>query len=163
VKSLFQIRVLGECIDQVSVRSKGRTNAKVFSVTNSEGFKLSTEYFSKEVFSKDTSNYKVVERGEFAYNPSRINVGSIDYLRIADSALVSPLYVVFKPKKKILSGYLLRFLPEWKSDWGNLQIRANTEGAVRDSLKYKGLEKIRTKIPLPPLEDQKSFSFRQTR
>jgi type I restriction enzyme S subunit len=44
---------------------------------------------------------------------------------------------------------------------GNLQIRANTEGAVRDSLKYKGLEKI--KIPLPPLEDQKRIASILTR
>mgnify|MGYP000898965040 CR=1 FL=1 len=44
---------------------------------------------------------------------------------------------------------MLRYL---KSDWGNAQIRANTEGAIRDSLKFKGLENI--KLPLPPLNDQ---------
>ncbi len=44
---------------------------------------------------------------------------------------------------------MLRYL---KSDWGNTQIRANTEGAVRDSLKFKGLESI--KLPLPSLDDQ---------
>ena len=127
---------------------------EVFSVTNSEGFILSTDYFSKEVFSKDVSNYKVVRKGQFAYNPSRINVGSIDYLKPADRVLVSPLYIVFEANSELYADYLLRYM---KSDWGNAQIRANTEGAVRDSLKYKGLENIT--IPLPPLDEQKRIAY----
>lgn len=121
----------------------------MFSVTNSEGFTKSTDYFNKEVFSKDLSNYKIVSPGQFAYNPSRINVGSIDYLRHDNPVLVSPLYIVFEGNKDLQADYLLRYL---KSGWGNAQIRANTEGAVRNSLKFKGLESIN--LPLPPLDDQ---------
>ena len=80
---------------QVSQRHRADADIEVFSVTNSEGFTRSTDYFSKEVFSKDVSNYKVVSPGQFAYNPSRINVGSIDYLRHSSSVLVSPLDIVF--------------------------------------------------------------------
>ncbi|KIL72338.1 Type I restriction-modification system, specificity subunit S [Bacillus badius] len=123
---------------------------EVYSVTNSKGFTKSTEYFSKEIFSKDLSNYKLVKRNQFAYNPSRINVGSIAFLSNADFALVSPLYIVFEvDKNHLFPDYLLRYL---KSHYGNVQIRNNTEGSVRDSLKYKGLEKI--KVPIPPLNDQ---------
>lgn len=149
MKSRFPIVELGKNVRQVSQRNRAEADVKVFSVTNSEGFTRSTDYFSKEVFSKDVSNYKAVNPGQFAYNPSRINVGSIDYLRHDRSVLVSPLYIVFEGKKNIHADYLLRYL---KSDWGNAQIRANTEGAVRDSLKFKGLESI--KLPLPPLNDQ---------
>ncbi len=149
MKSRFPIVELGKNVRQVSQRNRAEADAEVFSVTNSEGFTRSTDYFSKEVFSKDVSNYKVVNPGQFAYNPSRINVGSIDYLRHDRSVLVSPLYIVFEGRKNIHTDYLLRYL---KSDWGNAQIRANTEGAVRDSLKFKGLESI--KLPLPPLNDQ---------
>jgi type I restriction enzyme, S subunit len=149
MKTNFTIANLGDHVRQVSQRNKGESGTEVFSVTNSEGFTRSTDYFSKEVFSKDISNYKVVRKGQFAYNPSRINVGSIDYLRPAEKALVSPLYVVFETDSDLFADYLLRYM---KSHWGNAQIRANTEGAVRDSLKYKGLESI--KIPLPPLDDQ---------
>lgn len=149
MKSRFPIVELGKYVRQVSQRNRAGTDVEVFSVTNSEGFTRSTEYFSKEVFSKDVSNYKVVSPGQFAYNPSRINVGSIDYLRHHKSVLVSPLYIVFEGGGDIHADYLLRYL---KSDWGNAQIRANTEGAVRDSLKFKGLERI--KLPLPPLDDQ---------
>ena len=84
----------------------------------------------------------------------RSNVGSIDYLRHSDPVLVSPLYIVFKISEKIHADYLLRYL---KSDWGNAQIRANTEGAVRDSLKFKGLQRI--KLPLPPIDYQVRSSY----
>lgn len=149
MRSRFSIVELEEFVQQVSVRNSADIGIDVYSVTNSEGFTKSTDYFNKEVFSKDVSNYKVVNPGQFAYNPSRINVGSIDYLRHSESVLVSPLYVVFKVNEKIHADYLLRYL---KSDWGNAQIRANTEGAVRDSLKFKGLQRI--KLPLPPIDYQ---------
>lgn len=154
MKSRFPIVELGKHIRQVSQRNRAAADIEVFSVTNSEGFTRSTDYFSKEVFSKDVSNYKIVSPGQFAYNPSRINVGSIDYLRHVRPVLVSPLYVVFEGNKGIHVDYLLRYL---KSDWGNAQIRANTEGAVRDSLKFKGLESI--KIPLPLCDDQIRIAY----
>jgi type I restriction enzyme S subunit len=149
MKSHFPIVELGTYVRQVIQRNRAEADIEVFSVTNSEGFTRSTDYFSKEVFSKDVSNYKVVSPGQFAYNPSRINVGSIDYLRHGSPVLVSPLYIVFKSEKDVHADYLLRYL---KSGWGNAQVRANTEGAVRDSLKFNGLENI--KIPLPLLDDQ---------
>lgn len=149
MKSRFPIVELGKHVRQISQRNRAEADVEVFSVTNSEGFKKSTDYFSKEVFSKDVSNYKIVSPGQFAYNPSRINVGSIDYLRHESAVLVSPLYIVFECNKDLHADYLLRYL---KSAWGNAQIRTNTEGAVRDSLKFKGLESI--KLPLPPLDDQ---------
>ena len=149
MKSRFPIVELGKYVRHVSQRNRAETDVEVFSVTNSEGFTRSTDYFRKEVFSKDVSNYKVVSPGQFAYNPSRINVGSIDYLRHNCPVLVSPLYIVFEGEKDVHADYLLRYL---KSGWGNAQIRANTEGAVRDSLKFKGLENI--KFPLPPVDDQ---------
>ena len=149
MKSHFPIVELGKHVRQVSQRNRVEADVEVFSVTNSEGFTRSTDYFSKEVFSKDVSNYKIVSPGQFAYTPSRINVGSIDYLRHDNTVLVSPLYIVFEAGKDLHADYLLRYL---KSGWGNAQIRANTEGAVRDSLKFKGLESIN--LPLPPLDDQ---------
>lgn len=153
MNTIYPLVTLGIHVNQVSLRNKGKHDVNVYSVTNSEGFKLSSEFFKKEVFSKNISNYKVVEKGQFAYNPSRINVGSIDYLRNVDKVLVSPLYIVFETDHELNPEYLLRYL---KSGWGNNQIRSNTEGAVRDSLKYKGLENI--KIPLPLVEDQKRIA-----
>ena len=76
---------LGQFIESVSERNKSGLDIPVYSVSNTQGF--CSEYFSKNVASKDTSTYKIVRKGYFAYNPSRINVGSVDFLRCADSVL----------------------------------------------------------------------------
>lgn len=84
---------LGKYIKEYSVRNKANEDIPVYSVTNTQGF--CQDYFGKEVASKDKSTYKIVPRGCFAYNPSRINVGSIDWQRNEDRVIVSPLYNVF--------------------------------------------------------------------
>ena len=65
---------------QVINKNKDGNISLVLSVTNKKGFITQEEQFEKQVASKDLSNYKIVRKGEFAYNPSRINVGSIDLL-----------------------------------------------------------------------------------
>ena len=72
-----------DVLEEVSVRNKDLQDISVRSVTNQEGFCSPRDFFSKDVCSKDLSNYKIVKMGEFAYNPSRINVGSIDFLPLA--------------------------------------------------------------------------------
>lgn len=150
MKSGWKIDILRKYIYKKNKRFSGLEKIDVFSVTSVEGFVRSTDYFKKEVFSKDLSNYKVVEKNQFAFNPSRINIGSIAFLANEEPVLVSPLYTIFEVNKEYLSPeYLLRYL---KSNYGYTQIKKNSEGAVRESLKYEGLEKIL--IPLPPLDQQ---------
>lgn len=145
----MRIEKLGNYISEVSVRNKNNSVTDVFSVTNSQGFIRSTEYFSKEVFSKDIINYKVVGENEFAYNPSRINVGSIDYLKQKDKVVISPLYVAFKCNKELNEEFLKVFL---KSPIGNTRIRAKTKGAVRDTLSFGSLCEI--KVPILSIDNQ---------
>ena len=74
--SRWPIRQLKGHVVEVSQR-KGETSAEVLSVTNVAGFVRSLEVFDKQVFSQDTSAYKLVSYNDLAYNPSRINVGSV--------------------------------------------------------------------------------------
>lgn len=145
--------LLGDHVSEIATRNRDHSGYQVYSVTNSDGFVPSDEYFKKQVFSKNTANYKIVPPGAFAYNPSRINVGSVDYLRRENPVLVSPLYVVFRTSDMLHAPYLKRFL---LSKAGLAQIAHLTQGAVRDSLKFSRLKKI--EIPLPPLEDQKRIA-----
>lgn len=143
---------LGELAKCISKKNKDGHCATVCSVTNSQGFVLSTDYFSKEVFSKELRSYKLVERNQLAYNPSRINVGSIALQDIDDEVVVSPLYVVFSvDTNRIDPAYLLRYL---KSSPGLNQVEFQSIGTVRNNLKYDGL--CRIPIFLPPLEAQRS-------
>ncbi len=128
---------LSEYVTEYSVRNKADEDIPVYSVTNSQGF--CTEYFGKEVASKDKTTYKIVPRGYFAYNPSRINVGSIDWQRHEDRVIVSPLYNVFAVSDKMDKQYLYYFL---RSDIGRQMIQAKATGSVRDNLKIEMLKEM---------------------
>jgi len=132
---------LGDYIQEYSVRNKAEEDIPVYSVTNSEGF--CTGYFDKEVASQDRSTYKIVPRGCFAYNPSRINVGSVDWQRTVDRVIVSPLYVVFSVSSEVLPQYLYYYL---KSDVALTRIRAKATGSVRDNLKFSMLQEFPFKL-----------------
>ena len=141
---------LGNFIEEHCEKNKKGEDIPVFSVTNTNGF--CTEYFSKDVSSKDKSNYKIVHKGFFAYNPSRINVGSVDWLRNEEKVIVSPLYNVFSVSPELEKQYLYYFL---KSERGKTLIKSKAEGSVRDNLKFSILADF--PIPLPSIEEQRKF------
>ena len=139
---------LGNFVTEYSVRNKNNADIPVYSVTNSQGF--CREYFGKEVASKDKTTYKIVPYGYFAYNPSRINVGSVDWQRCETQVIVSPLYNVFSVSDELDSQFLYYFL---KSNIGRQMIRAKAAGSVRDNLKLDMLKEIT--IPESSLNDQR--------
>lgn len=145
------ITKLGTVITEYSVRNKSKENIPVYSVTNERGF--CTGYFSKEVASKDRTTYKIVPQGYFAYNPSRINVGSVDWQDCEERVIVSPLYVVFSVDKKLDQQYLLHYL---KSDIARTYINALATGSVRDNLKFSVLQEL--PINLRPIDEQRKLA-----
>ena len=142
---------LGDYITEYSERNKQDANIPVYSVTNSKGFV--SEYFYKEVASKDKTTYKLVPKGYFAYNPSRINVGSVDFQRKEDCVIVSPLYVVFHVDDELDKNYLLYYL---KSQPTLCQIKHVATGSVRDNLKFSYLSDF--SIELKPLHEQRKIA-----
>ena len=53
---------------EISVRNKNQQVKQVMSVTNHSGFVLPEKQFSKQVASDNTHNYKIVRKGQYAYN-----------------------------------------------------------------------------------------------
>jgi len=129
----------------------GGTSATIYSVTNDRGFVRSLDHFDKQVFSIDTSHYKKVGYQDLAYNPSRINVGSVALLDDDQGGAVSPMYVIVRCRKGLLPRYLLRYL---KSAAGVGQIRQRCEGAVRFQLKFRDLKEIRVPLPSPTVQER---------
>ena len=125
---------LGDYIKEYSVKNKNNEDIPVYSVSNSLGF--CKDYFGKEVASKNKTTYKIVPRGCFAYNPSRINVGSVDWQNEEERVIVSPLYNVFSVSTLLDQQYLLYYL---KSNVTLSRIRAVASGSVRDNLKLSML------------------------
>ena len=141
---------LGDYIKEYSARNKQNEDIPVYSVTNSNGF--CRDYFGKEVASSNKKTYKIVPRNAFAYNPSRINVGSVDYQHYEDRVIVSPLYNVFTVDERVVSEYLYFYL---KNPNTIKRIKAVASGSVRDNLKLSMLYEF--PISLPSVSDQKTI------
>lgn len=83
---------LEDIIEQISERNRKNLIDNVLSVSNKQGFINQSEQFEDRIVaSDDTSNYKVVKKDDFAYNPARINVGSIARLTSFEIGIVSPM------------------------------------------------------------------------
>ena len=135
---------------EVSNRNQGGAVERVLSVTNHSGFVLPEDHFEHRVASADLSNYKIVSHGQYAYNPSRINVGSIARLDDWDVGVLSPMYVVFKlDKKKVNSDYFLHWLLLEET---RQRIKSSAQGSVRETVSFGNFGAI--PIPLPSLEVQ---------
>jgi type I restriction enzyme S subunit len=139
---------------EVSKRNNGAAINLVLSVTNRNGFVLPEDQFERRVASADLSNYKIVSGGQFAYNPSRINVGSIARLDKWDNGVLSPMYVVFEiDKTKINSDFFLHWL---SSHQAQERIRKSAQGSVRETVSFSDLGAI--SFPLPPISEQNKIA-----
>lgn len=140
-------------LKEISERYRDTKWMKVLSVTNSRGFIDQADQFDRSVASQDTSNYKIVRKWQFAYNPSRVNVGSLDLLRNFESGILSPMYVVFEVDKIFLIPKF--FFYQLKSHWFTWRIPMYVQGSVRDSLSFDWL--CGMKFFIPSLEEQSSI------
>lgn len=113
--------------------------SKKYGIITSE-VKKASEYNQK---------YNLLKNNCIAYNPSRVNIGSIALYK-GEDALISPSYVVFTVNEdEFLPKYVTYFL---KSEYGRKQIENFNNGTVRNSLNYDDLGKI--KIPKMSIKEQ---------
>lgn len=145
---------LSELLKQCSDRYRSGSDLQVLSVSNKYGFIAQSDQFEdREVASDDTSNYKVVKKGMFAYNPARINVGSIALYEMDSNGIVSPMYVCFTTKSELLPSYLKYY---FASQTFKHEMYKRLEGSVRLCLTFEELCNI--EIHLPSIEQQKNIS-----
>ena len=143
--------IIGDYIEQVSDRNKSEKGLTVYSVSNKYGFISQEDQFEDRIVaSENTTNYKVVSKNMFAYNPARINVGSIAHLKEDIQVIISPMYVCFKTKNGLLPEYMEYF---FKTRRFNFEMNNRLEGSVRLCLSFDGLCEI--PIFIPTLEAQK--------
>ena len=144
---------LGCYVTQISQRNKIEKDLPVLSVSNKHGFVEQSEQFDDRIIaSDDTSNYKIVNINDFAYNPARINVGSIARLKDKECGIVSPMYICFRTSKDILPEYLELF---FKTVTFSSEVGKRLEGSVRLCLSYESLCEI--VIPVISISEQQSL------
>ena len=139
----WNLMTLGQITTQIKEKV-GKNNYKVFSAVNTGNLILSEEYFDKQVFSKSIEKYIVVKQDEFAYNPARINIGSIGRNDFDYEGCVSPVYVAFKVEEGY-ENFMNMFI---KSKRFNQWVITLSSGSVRQTLNYNDFSII--KIAYPP-------------
>lgn len=135
-------------------KNRGQIIKDAFSVTQ-KGIIRTTDYFGEKtkITSENTSNYYILKPGWFAYSPSRINVGSFNYLRVNYDVIISPLNKVFSVKKeKIIPEFLYQYMTTTAGFSNMLKYREGIEGTGRWHLEFDDMAKM--SIPLLSIEKQ---------
>ncbi|MGO5045376.1 restriction endonuclease subunit S [Roseburia faecis] len=147
----WEQRKFSEFVKNVAVRNREGLELECYAVTNDRGFisqKDAHDDFGYMV-DVDTTAYNIVPPNSFAYNPARINVGSIGYYAGTENVIVSSLYEVFQTADYVDD----RFLWHWfKSEHFPKWIERLQEGSVRLYFYYDKL--IQCEIKMPSLEEQ---------
>ena len=143
------------CLGTVTWESRDRAQSEsghlqVYGVDRHEGLTHQAKYTSENL-----SKYKLLRPGMFAYNPMRLNIGSIAYCSKHDSpGLVSPDYVVFSCNEECLDPEFLKFAILGR-DWTQWTTAAGV-GSVRVRIYFNELGRM--PLPIPPLDVQKSIA-----
>ncbi|MEA9559975.1 restriction endonuclease subunit S [Xanthomonas campestris] len=146
---------IGDVAAEISEKLGESEPHPVLSCTKHHGLVDSLKYFKKQVFSVNTSTYKVAPRGCFVYATNHIDEGSIGYQNLYEAGLISPMYTVFKTSNRVVDAYLLALL---KTEHYRQIFASAINASVdrRGSLRWKDFQRIH--IPLPPVEEQQAIA-----
>lgn len=139
---------LGDVTEEPSTRNLGQLPSEfVMGVRKDEGIVP----MEGRLIAENTSRYKIVKKDWFAYNPMRLNIGSIARWQGEEDVLVSPDYVVFRcrnePKLvKVLPAYLDQFRG---SDEWNAFVNGSGDGGVRVRIYFRDLARMPLLLPNP--------------
>ena len=146
----MECQEIGTYISEINERNS------LLQIDNVQGVNSSSNFgeTKADTTGLDFRNYKIVKTGQFAYNPSRINLGSIALLT-ADNCIVSPMYIVFEisDTEKLLPEYLMLW-------FGRKEFQRSTfffaTGSVRDTFNFDLMKEV--KIPIPDIDTQKAIA-----
>lgn len=145
----WRMAPLGNLTAEGKGRNKGGAlgREQVMGVSNARGVVPMRD----ATIASDLTRYKLLPPQGFAYNPMRINVGSIAMSALDAPVLVSPDYVVFTCRPKALApGYLDHFR---RTRFWSHYVNAMGSDSVRVRIYYRDLADI--EIPVPGLAEQK--------
>lgn len=133
----------------------------VLTISAQHGLINQQKFFKKNIASSDTSNYFLLEKGDFAYNKSYsagYPYGTIKKLKLYDKGIVSPLYICFNIKENTAnSEYIEQYFDANKFNSEILAIAQ--EGARNHGLLNMGIDDFfNCRIINPPLQEQEKIA-----
>ncbi|MCI5147392.1 MAG: restriction endonuclease subunit S [Candidatus Electrothrix sp. AR3] len=151
----WEIKRLGDFSKPSIKKNSTKKDIPVLSITKYDGFVNSHEYFKKQIFSRDLSGYKIVQKGDFAYATIHLDEGSIGLLKQWNKGLISPMYSVFTTDSNVNKDFLFFLL---KSDGCMKKYPTLGQGSInrRASIPFSVLSQV--PLPLPPLPEQKKIA-----
>ncbi len=149
----WEPKVLGNEIEETGTKNRNNLPLESYSITNEAGFIPQTEKFENGGYLTDADKtmYTIVPPKSFAYNPARINVGSIGYYNGSKDVIVSSLYIVFKTSEAIHDDFLMAW---FKSDIFNHLIYKLQEGGVRQYFFYDKIVQCPILLPKNPEQEK---------
>ena len=137
--------------DYVDPTSQPETVWKVYGVSNEEGIRIGQTKVGAEF--KVGRKYKRLIKGALAYNPQRVNVGSVGLIAETDEqSIISPYYVIFTCKPELDRRFAYYLI---KSPYFRQLIDETAVGAVRHELFFSLFTNI--EVPIPKLEVQQEI------
>ena len=150
----WDVQSFGEISFKTGRKKKKEEDYPVYSINNQKGFCSQAEQFENDGYANTSKeSYTLVEKDTFAYNPARINIGSIGLLKEPDKVIISSLYVCFGLNKNCDLNF---FESYFKSHRFNYDVSNYTEGSVRQYLFYDNFSKIN--VAIPPIGEQKKIA-----
>ena len=150
----WEVISVSDLVKEIKERNVENTYYPTLTVTKNRRFVLSGDYFSKRVYSKKQNKYKIIKSGQFAFNPARINIGSMAFMEEIETGIVSPMYCVFEAKPgRVLPPFLWEKINDEKTF---NHIKKLCFGTVRQIFKFQSFDLV--KIILPPIDLQKKFA-----
>lgn len=150
----WDVQSFGEISFKTGRKKKKEEDYPVYSINNQKGFCSQAEQFENDGYANTSKDsYTLVGKDTFAYNPARINIGSIGLLKEPDKVIISSLYVCFGLNKNCNLSF---FESYFKSHRFNYDVSNYTEGSVRQYLFYDNFSKIN--VAIPPLSEQKKIA-----
>jgi type I restriction enzyme S subunit len=141
---------LGEYIEECKIKN----NENIYGVNELQGVTSNSIFDKSKADTNGLSfdNYKIVHINEFAYNPSRINIGSIA-MQTKSTCIISPMYIVFKLLSELILPDYLQILFSRKEFQRSTLFYAM--GSVRDTFDFNLMKEV--KVPLPPHNVQQAI------
>lgn len=151
----WEVKKFKEFTCSVGMKNKKNESYESYSISNEYGFIPQQEQFEGTggyLKDADRSMYIIVPPKSFAYNPARINVGSIGYQNLGKSVIVSSLYEVFQTLDCCDDGFLWHWMHS--SHFNNMVLDVQ-EGGVRQYLFYENLKECKIALPKEISEQKK--------
>jgi type-1 restriction enzyme ecoR124II specificity protein len=147
---------ISDILTEFKIAPQKDKDYEVLTLTEKNGFVKQSDRFNKRLATENISKYKVIEKGDMAFNPYLLWAGAIALNINFEVGIISPLYPTFKVDNCIDSSYLYSILlsPQMIRKFDQISfgsVPRKRRSTVKDFLQL-------TLPPLPPLGEQKRIA-----